>query len=169
MLYFSKSLRSLKEFRKNPHVKIPTKSPSTNFQSLGKFKNPILNSKTLFFAFGPADPAARSASGPAGPPTASSLQAKIVPAGPSSQRVGRIFAGNTFSLSDHAFLSRPPLPRLSVNRARPVRSTPFPVPADPGRKFPRAAAPRLGCPRAFIALPHHSPPLIPFKLSLNGP
>jgi hypothetical protein len=35
---FPKSLRSLKEFRKNPHVKIPPKSPSTKFQSLGKFK-----------------------------------------------------------------------------------------------------------------------------------
>jgi hypothetical protein len=39
---FLKSLRSLEEFRKNPHVKIPPKSPSTNLQSLGKFKNPIL-------------------------------------------------------------------------------------------------------------------------------
>jgi hypothetical protein len=35
---FPKSLRSLEEFRKNPHAKIPPKSPSTNFQSLGKFK-----------------------------------------------------------------------------------------------------------------------------------
>jgi hypothetical protein len=57
---FLKSLRSLEEFRKNPHVKIPPKSPSTNFQSLGKFKNPILIQKFLFFLiFGPADPAAR--------------------------------------------------------------------------------------------------------------
>jgi hypothetical protein len=38
---FLKSLRSLEEFRKNPHVKIPPKSPSTIFQCLGKFKNPI--------------------------------------------------------------------------------------------------------------------------------
>jgi hypothetical protein len=64
---FLKSLRDLEEFRKNPHIKIPTKSPSTNFQILGKFKNPIFNSKTLFFAFGPADLAAHSASGPASP------------------------------------------------------------------------------------------------------
>jgi hypothetical protein len=35
---FLKSLRSLEEFRKDPHVKIPPKSPSTDFQSLGKFK-----------------------------------------------------------------------------------------------------------------------------------
>jgi hypothetical protein len=45
---FLKSLRSLEEFRKNPHVKIPPKSPSTNFQSLGKFKNPIFNSEISF-------------------------------------------------------------------------------------------------------------------------
>jgi hypothetical protein len=42
---FLKSLRSLEEFRRNPHVKILPKSPSTNFQSLGKFKNPIFNSE----------------------------------------------------------------------------------------------------------------------------
>jgi hypothetical protein len=52
---FLKSLRSLEEFRKNPYVKIPPKSPSTNLQSLGKFKNPIFNSEIPFFLiFGPA-------------------------------------------------------------------------------------------------------------------
>jgi hypothetical protein len=45
---FLKSLRSLEEFRKKIHVKIPPKSPSTNFQSLGKFKNPIFNSEIIF-------------------------------------------------------------------------------------------------------------------------
>jgi hypothetical protein len=40
---FLKSLRSPEEFRKNTHVKISPKSPSANFQSLGKFKNPIFN------------------------------------------------------------------------------------------------------------------------------
>jgi hypothetical protein len=118
---FLKSLRSLEEFRKNPHVKIPPKSHSTNFKSLGKFKNPIFNSEILFIAFGPADPVARSASGPAGPPVVPSPQAKIVPAGPSSPRVGRVFAENMFSLSDHAIRSRPPLPRLCVNWAPSVR------------------------------------------------
>jgi hypothetical protein len=53
---FLKSLRSLEEFRKNPHVKIPPKSPSTNFQSLGKFKNPIFNSEILFPCFRPGRP-----------------------------------------------------------------------------------------------------------------
>jgi hypothetical protein len=39
---FLKYLRSLEEFRKNSHVKIPPKSPCANFQSLGIFKNQIL-------------------------------------------------------------------------------------------------------------------------------
>jgi hypothetical protein len=63
---FLKSLRSLEEFRKNPHAKIPHKSP-TNFQGLGKFKNPIFNSEILFLDLGPANLAAHSASGPASP------------------------------------------------------------------------------------------------------
>ncbi len=137
---FLKSLRSLEEFRKNPHVKIPPKSPSTNFQSLGKFKNPIFNSEILFLAFGPADPVARSASDPASPPAAPSPQDKIVPVGPSSPRVGRVFTGNTFSFSVHAFPSRPPLPRLSVNRAPSIRCV-FPTtPVDPSRFLPTPPA-----------------------------
>jgi hypothetical protein len=54
---FLKTLRSQEEFRKNPHVKIPPKSPSTNFQSLGKFKNPILFEKNFSSEFGPPGPA----------------------------------------------------------------------------------------------------------------
>jgi hypothetical protein len=45
---FLKSWKSLEEFRKNPHLKIPPKSPSTNFQSLGTFKNPIFIRKEFF-------------------------------------------------------------------------------------------------------------------------
>jgi hypothetical protein len=138
---FLKSLRRLEEFRKNPHVKIPPKSPSTNFQSLGKFKNPILIQKFLFFLiFGPADPAARLASGPASPPVVPSPQAEIVPAGPSSPRVGRVFVGNKFSFLVRVFLSRPPLPRLSVKLA-PLVSCVFPTaPANPGRFLPSPPA-----------------------------
>jgi hypothetical protein len=53
---FLKYLRSLEEFRKNPHVKIPPKPPRANFQSLVKFKNPIFNSKILFLRFRPGQP-----------------------------------------------------------------------------------------------------------------
>jgi hypothetical protein len=45
---FLKSLRSLEEFRKNPHIKIPPKSSPTNFQSIGTFKNQIFIQKRIF-------------------------------------------------------------------------------------------------------------------------
>jgi hypothetical protein len=80
---FLKSLRSLEEFRKNPHVKIPPKSPCANFQSLGKFKNPIFNSEILFFTFGLADLAAHSAVSQTGPAGLSPLAGQTQPCQPS--------------------------------------------------------------------------------------
>jgi hypothetical protein len=53
-LIFLKSLRSLGELRKNPHVKIPPKSPCANFQSLGIFKNQILFGKEFSDHFRPS-------------------------------------------------------------------------------------------------------------------
>jgi hypothetical protein len=53
---FLKYLRSLEEFRKNPHVKIPPKSSCANFQSLGIFKNQILFRKEFFRRFWPIRP-----------------------------------------------------------------------------------------------------------------
>jgi hypothetical protein len=50
-------LRNLEEFKKNPHVKIPSKSPCANPQSLGIFKNQILFRKYFFLTFGPTGPA----------------------------------------------------------------------------------------------------------------
>jgi hypothetical protein len=68
---FLKSLRSLEEFRKNLHVKIPPKSPSTIFQSLAIIKNQILFRKEFFLHFQPnwpsgqpAHPAFRPSHGP---------------------------------------------------------------------------------------------------------
>jgi hypothetical protein len=54
---FLKSLRSPEEFRKNPHVRIPPKSPSTNFPSLGKFKIQFLFEKNSSYEFSPLGPA----------------------------------------------------------------------------------------------------------------
>jgi hypothetical protein len=45
---FIKTLRSLEEFRKNPHIKIHPKSHPRNFQSLGIFKNPNFILKRIF-------------------------------------------------------------------------------------------------------------------------
>jgi hypothetical protein len=89
---FLKYLRSLEEFMKNPHVQIPAKSPCANFQSLGKFKNPIFNSKILFLHFWPGQPY-----GPLGllaqpaplAPLLSRVEATL--AGPSGPCVGGIF------------------------------------------------------------------------------
>jgi hypothetical protein len=53
---FLKSLRSLEEFKKNPHIRIPPKSPCTNFQSLGIFKNLIFIPKGFFSSFRPSRP-----------------------------------------------------------------------------------------------------------------
>jgi hypothetical protein len=149
---FLKSLRSLEEFRKNPYVKIPPKSPSTNFQSFAKFKNPILIQKFFFLAFGLANLAARLASGPASPPAALSPQAETVPVGPSSPHVDRVFTGNTFSFLVHALPSWPPLPRLSVKRA-PHVSCVFPTtPTDTGRfLLSPPATPR--CPTSDLEMP----------------
>jgi hypothetical protein len=53
---FLKSLRSLEEFKKNTHVKIPPKSPPTNFQSLCIFKNSIFIRKEFFLRIRPTRP-----------------------------------------------------------------------------------------------------------------
>jgi hypothetical protein len=65
---FLKYLRILEEFRKNPHVKISPKSPPTNFQSLGIFKNQILFGKAFSFTFSPTGPAASRPFGPRSAP-----------------------------------------------------------------------------------------------------
>jgi hypothetical protein len=59
---FLKSFRSLEEFMKNPHIKISAKSPCTNFQSPGIFKNPIFIPKQIFLQL-----SAQSAQQPASP------------------------------------------------------------------------------------------------------
>jgi hypothetical protein len=130
---FLKPLRSLEEFRKNPHVKILPKSPSTNFQSLDKFKNPIFNSEILFLDFGPADLVAHSASGPANPLAALPLQAEIIPRQPiQPARRSRLREEYVFPF-DSRLPSRSPLPRLSDNRALAVSSIPHLQPPELAR------------------------------------
>jgi hypothetical protein len=70
---FLKSLRSIEKFKKNPHVKIPPKSPCANFQSLGKFKNLIFNSKLSFLRFRPGRPCSPLGLWPSWLPLASPL------------------------------------------------------------------------------------------------
>jgi hypothetical protein len=83
---FPKYLRSLEEFRKNPHVKIPPKSPCANFQSLGKFKN--------YFSSLSARPTLRPTRSLAQPALLAPLLswAEATLAGPSSPCVGGVSA-----------------------------------------------------------------------------
>jgi hypothetical protein len=127
---FLKSLRSLEEFRKNPHVKIPPKSPSTNFQSLGKFKNPILFEKNFFLRIRPTRPSLTRA-GPLR--TAGRRACALGPSRPA--RPWRICQKSPLFLVCAARrrhllpLSLPRGPRLSASSSpprRPSRSTPPP-------------------------------------------
>jgi hypothetical protein len=102
---------------------------------------------------------------PVSPLAAPSFTGRKRPAGPSSPRVGRIFAGNTFSFSVHTFragrLSHVSLstgPQMSVSSPTSSRlSSPAPPPI-PGHRAPLSSAPRVPSSRYHLAF--ISPPLI---------
>jgi hypothetical protein len=58
---FLKYFDSLEDFRINPHVKIPPRSPPTNFQSFDIFKNQIVIQKRFFPHFLPNRPSGQPA------------------------------------------------------------------------------------------------------------
>jgi hypothetical protein len=64
----------------------------------------------------------------------------------------------TFSSSVHAFLSRPLSPSVTTTRAPLVSFIVSPAPADPGRNFPRVAAPPRRCPAPRMPPSLYSPP-----------
>jgi hypothetical protein len=137
---FLKYLRSLEEFRKNPHVKIPPKSRCTNFQSLCIFKNPIFIQKEFPSDFGPSGPASHVLARFTPPATVHTLD----PFGLSSlgafakRRLFFEFAqsGNdTFSLSYHCQVAptRQLQPLPCAGRARPRRHLSSLPPTTPHR------------------------------------
>jgi hypothetical protein len=158
---FLKSLRSLEKFRKNPHVKIPPKSP-TNFQSLCILKNPIFIRKEFFLRIWPTRPSLARA----GPLRTAGRRARAL--GPSRPAWPWRNCQKPSLLRVCAAQRRRLLPLSPPSGPHPSDS-PLPRTGRPRSEIPRAAAPRLGCPRAFTTLPHHSPPLIPLKPSVNGP
>jgi hypothetical protein len=168
---FLKSLRSLEEFRKNSDVKIPPKSPSTNFQSLGKFKNLIFNSEIHFSLFSarttlqPTRPVAQPAHWPRRPRRSKPSRPAHLAARRSPLRGKYVFPFGS------RLPRRPPLPRLFVNRAQlsapsPTSSrlsSPAPPPL-PGHRAPPSSMPRVPPDRYHLAFIF--PPLNPL---LNPP
>jgi hypothetical protein len=165
ILYFLKSLRGLEEFRKNCHVKIPPKSPSTNYQSLDKFKNPIFNLEILFPCFRPGRPCGPLGLWPSRPPLASPFpQAEAHRPAQAAQptRAIGVIAEVRFLLGfTSSSLGAFSLPVSDMGD--PLVSSVFPTaPADPGREtsappLPVSPSPRLGCRQAFTAPTHHFP------------
>jgi hypothetical protein len=163
---FLKSFRSLEEFRKNPHVKIPPKSPSTNFQSLDKFKNPIFNLEMSFFLISarptlePTRPLAHPAHWPCRPRTPKpSRPAHPALTSVASSREIRFpfwFAPSETAASPSSLCQ--PGPSCQIH--------PFPRVGRPEARLPRAL-PQLIAPRlpasiiATIIKAPYSPTLIP--------
>jgi hypothetical protein len=115
---FLKYLRSLEEFRKNPHVKIPPKSPCANFQSLGIFKNLIFIQKGIFFGFWPS-PASRRPAPPRRSPAPHSAQAALA-----------YFSKGVFSSTLRTPAETPSLSHVTALWGPPVSSIPFLMLAD---------------------------------------
>jgi hypothetical protein len=155
---FLKYLRSLEEFRKNPHVKIPPKSPCANFQILGIFKNSIFIRKGIFLRFQPIRPSPARA-GPLCP------AGRRIPARPTQPKPGCRIYGKAYSLRlcalrQRRLLSLTSLPcgaRLSAPSPSPRRPT---IAASPHHlRQPHASRPpTLKC-QARSSLPALIPPL----------
>jgi hypothetical protein len=145
---FLKSLRSLEEFRKNPHVKIPPKSP-TNFRSLCKFKNPIFIRKRIFPSLSaqrPAGPPGLSAQPATGPSPFLPRAARACSAHPSLRGIGvlaKIRLLFTFAQPGDDVFS------LCHRQAGPTSQ--FHLPPRAGRPWPRRHFSRP--PRATPSLP----------------
>jgi hypothetical protein len=155
---FLKSLRSLEEFRKNPHAKIPPKSLSTNFQSLGKFKNPIFIRKRIFPSL-----SAQSALRLAGPPGLLAQPATgpfpFSPTGRARARPILACAAIAYwpkyvSFSRLHSLATTPSPYVTVKWVPHVSSISHLAPADPGH--------------AAASLSHPAPPRLCLKMPSQG-
>jgi hypothetical protein len=183
---FLKSLRSLEEFRKNPHVKIPPKSPSTNFPSIGKFKIQFLIQKSFFFTFGPATQPRPISFFPYGrfplptgpqpqparpqPPPALACRPARAAEPPRPRPTGFIAARPTRVLGVfceiHFLLDFTPSVR-SVSSLRPLTPGPHLSGSSSPPRRPTPAAPPSPAPRLGIPLGHYRPATI--TPPLNSP
>jgi hypothetical protein len=113
---FLKSLRSLEEFGKNPHVRIPPKSSCANFQSLAIFKNLIFIQKGIFFGFRPS-PTPRWHAPPRRPPAPRSAH--------SAQAALAYFLKGVFSSTLRTPAEMHSLSHITTMWGPPVSSIPF--------------------------------------------
>jgi hypothetical protein len=155
---FLKYMRSIEEFRKKPHVKIPPKSPCANFQSLGIFKNSIFIRKEIFLRFWPIWPS---------PARAGLLRptGRRIPARPTRPKPHWRICQKAYSLRLCAFrqrrllslMSLPHGARLSAPSPSPRRST---VAASPHRfQPPHGTRPPTSRCQVRSSLPALIPPL----------
>jgi hypothetical protein len=158
---FLKSLRSLQEFRKNSHVKIPPKSPSTIFQILAIIKNQILFRKENFLHFRPNRPSgqpAHPASQPSQPhrPPFFFCKPRVRSAHPGLRSLG-VFAKRSLFFEfaqpgDDAF-------SLCHRHAGPAcRLRRLPRAGRPRSEFLHAAAPPRRCPTPRMPSSFYNPP-----------
>jgi hypothetical protein len=121
---FIQYLDSLEDFRKNPHVKIPSKSPRVNFESLCKFKNSIFNLKILlcihFSLSARLELPAHLAFGPASPASLHSPSGRSLPRRPIWPVCRWRLRRNTFSFLVHAFWAGHILSHLSLSSGAPL-------------------------------------------------
>jgi hypothetical protein len=163
---FLKYLRRVEEFRKNPHVKIPPKSPCANFQSLGIFKNQILFEKEFSSLL--AQPAQQPA-GPSGLSAQPWPTSSFLPDRPVRQwRPTRLPPSTRGSASSRAAFA--PLCTRLTSGPHPSSLTSGSARVQPHRHRlpplqPRRPAPHLGMPPEPL-LPHHHSPLILPPLNL---
>jgi hypothetical protein len=116
---FLKSWRSLEEFRKNPDLKIPPKSPSTNFQSLAIIKNQNFIRKRIFLHFRPSGQPAYSASWPTPPPGLRFPRLACRPTPPPGLRPVARPSWPTREVVSHLATQPPPSSALSHRRIKP--------------------------------------------------
>jgi hypothetical protein len=125
IIFFLKALRRLEEFRNNPHIKIPPKSPPTNFQNLGIFKNPIFIPKRIFLQL--------SAHRPSSQPTCSAHTAH--PAFFLPHHADRAPPPPPLTLPRHGcrplLLRRHGAPMVAPNNSPPLQSTVVTTPFTP--------------------------------------
>jgi hypothetical protein len=157
---FLKSFRSLEEFRKNPHVKIPPKSPSTIFQSLAIIKNQISFRKEFFLHIWNNWPSGQ----PIRPLSPASPTAPLFSCRPRAHArpipvcAALAYLPKAVSSSSLRSPATTPSPSVTATRAPPVGFVVSPTPADPGQNFSVPPLPPRRCPAPRMPPSFYNPP-----------